>query len=112
MAQPGERARQLPATETHVTYSNIILYWSILLLNLVAAVGRGEVDNQFEFVGGVVDILLLENAFLCFVGPSESLVHVQAAVDGARDQNQSPTHHFQHLETEICGQRTIAYGLH
>lgn len=63
----------------------------------MAAVGRGEVDDQFEFVGGVVDVLLLKGALLGLVGPSEPLVHVQAAVDGARNQNQAPAHRFQHL---------------
>jgi hypothetical protein len=52
------------------------------LLDLVAAVGRRQVDNQLQLFGGVTHVLVLEAALLGRICPGKAFVEVHATVDG------------------------------
>ena len=56
----------------------------------MAAVCPGQIDNQFQFTGGVVDVLSLERSFFRLSRPHHALVNVQQSIDGATYRNNSP----------------------
>lgn len=68
------------------------------LLDLVAAVGAREADDELQLFRGVVHELALKAALLGLGGPCESLVHVEQAVERGRQGDQLPAHRFIHLK--------------
>ncbi|ENN74987.1 hypothetical protein YQE_08444, partial [Dendroctonus ponderosae] len=77
-----------------------------LLLHLVAAVGRRQVDDHAQLARGVRHVLALERALLRLVGPGEALVQVETAVEGAGDGDDAPTDRFEHE----AGHQQTAHG--
>ena len=77
-----------------------------VLLDLVAAVGRGQIDDEAQLPGGVVDVLAFEGTLFGLVGPRQSLVEVHPAVQDRRGQNQLPAHRFHQLQNKL----TISAG--
>lgn len=68
-----------------------------LLLHLMTAIGRGQIHNHLELLGGMSHILRLEGALLGRIGPRETLVQIDATVEGTDADKDTPTDGFQHL---------------
>ena len=62
-----------------------------LLLDLMRTVGGSEVDNEAQLRRGVLDVLLLEGAFLGLVGPRQALVQIDAEVERRGESDDTPT---------------------
>lgn len=73
------------------------VFFSFLLLYLVATVGTGQIHNQLELAGHVVHVLPLERPLLGLVCPRHSLVQVHESVEGSHDSNDPPARHLGNL---------------
>ena len=58
-----------------------------LLLNLMTAVGRSQIDYKTQLSSSVIDVLSFESTFLSFVCPCKSFVQIKTAIDDARSKD-------------------------
>ena len=63
---------------------------------MVGAVGGSEVDDESELRGRVLDVLLLEGAFLGLIGPRQALVEIKAEVKRGGEGDDAPTNRSPH----------------
>lgn len=68
-----------------------------LLLHLVTAVGRGQINDQLQLARCMIYVLVLEVALLCRVRPGQSFVQIHAAVYYTCADYHTPADGFQHL---------------
>ena len=69
-----------------------------LLLNLVAAIGGCQVDNQAQFSRCMIDVLPLEGSFFGFIRPRQTFVQIKSAVNDSGGENQPPSDCFKELQ--------------
>jgi len=74
-----------------------MLQMRYLLLNLVAAVSRRQIDNQSQFPCRMTNILPFELSFFRFIGPCKTFVEIYATIYGPCYENQPPTNRLEHL---------------
>lgn len=69
----------------------------VSLLNLMAAVGGRQVDDQFQLSGRVSDVLILEFAFLGLVCPRKPFVSIDRKVNTADAEQNTPPNGLEEL---------------
>ena len=55
------------------------------------AIGRSEVDDESQLGGSVMDVLLLEGAFLRLVRPRQTLVEIETEVKRGSESDDTPS---------------------
>lgn len=71
-----------------------------LLLHLVAAVGRRQINDQLQFSGRMLNVLVLEGLLFGGIGPRYTFVEVDTAVESTNADQHAPTDGFQQLKIE------------
>jgi len=64
-----------------------MLQMRYLLLNLVAAVSRCQINNQSQFLCRMSNILPFELSFFRFIGPRKTFVEIYATIYGPCYEN-------------------------
>lgn len=81
-----------------VNFNHFLLNLFYLLLHLMAAVGRCQIDYQFELASCVCDVLLLELSLLGWISPRQALIGVHGEIDPTNGQQDAPSNSFEQLE--------------
>jgi hypothetical protein len=84
-------------TSIHTLHNNFMLQMRYLLLNLVTAVSRRQINNQSQFPCRMTNILPFELSFFRFIGPCKTFIEIYATIYGPCYENQPPTNRLEHL---------------
>lgn len=67
----------------------------------MAAVSRGEVDDQLQLASGVSHVLILELALFGLVRPREPFICVHCEVNTTNADKHSPSDRFEKLKMQV-----------